>query len=102
MAEEIAQQLAIEKPVEETPPEPQQASDPTTAPEQLVEKIAELSTNVPSTNPAEVDTLAPRESNQAEEQQLEVAQSTLADATARGKAVVVVETADSRPAPSPE
>jgi len=30
-----------------------------------------------------------------------VAQSTLADATARGKAVVVAETADSRPAPPP-
>ena len=102
MAEEIAQQPAIEKLVEETPPEPQQASGPTIAPKQLVEKIAELSTNVPSTNPAEVDTLAPRESNQAKEQQPEVAQSTLADATARGKAVVVVETTDSRPVPPPE
>ena len=31
-----------------------------------------------------------------------MAQSTLADATARGKAMVVVETTDSRPAPPPE
>ena len=102
MAEKTAQQPAVEEPVEETPPEPQQASGPTTVPEQLVEKIAELSTSVPSTNPAEVDTLAPREPDQAEEQQPDLAQSTLADATARGKAMVVAETADSRPAPPPE
>lgn len=102
MAEKTAQQPAMEEPVEETPPEPQQASGPTTVPEQLVEKIAELNTSVPSTNPAEVDTLAPREPDQAEEQQPEVAQSTLADATARGKAMVVAETVDSRPAPPPE
>ena len=31
-----------------------------------------------------------------------MAQSTVADATARGKAMVVAETADSRPAPPPE
>ena len=73
MVGKTTQQPAMEEPVEETPPEPQQASDPTTVPEQLVEKIAELSTNVPSNNPAEVDTLVPRESNQAEEQQSEVA-----------------------------
>jgi hypothetical protein len=75
---------------------------PTIVPEQLIEKIAELSTSAPSTNLAEVDTLAPRESDQAEEQQPEVAQSTLADATAHGKAMVVAETVDSRPAPHPE
>ena len=46
--------------------------------------------------------MAPREPDQAEEQQPELAQSTLADATARGKAIVVAETADSRPAPPPE
>jgi len=73
MAEKTAQQLAMEEPVEKTPPEPQQASSSTTVPEQLVEKIAELSTSVPSTNPAEVDTLAPREPDQAEEQQPEAA-----------------------------
>ena len=92
----------MEEPIEETPPEPQLASGPTTVHEQLVEKITELSASVPSTNPTEVDTLAPREPDQAEEQQPEVAQSTLADATARGKAMVVLETADSRPAPPPE
>ena len=46
--------------------------------------------------------MAPREPDLAEEQQPEVAQSTLADATARGKAMVVVESADSRPALPPE
>ena len=92
----------MEEPVEEIPPEPQQTSGQMTVPEQLVEKIAQPSTSVPSTNPAEVDTLAPRETDQAEEQQPEVAQSTLADATARGKAMVVAETTDSRPAPPPE
>ena len=102
MAEKTAQQLAVEEPVEENPPKPQQMSGLTTVPEQLVEKIAEPSTSVPSTNPAEVDTLAPRETDQAEEQQPEVAQSTLADAMARGKAIVVVETTNSRLAPPPE
>ena len=92
----------MEEPVEETPSEPQQVSGPTIVPEQLIEKIAELSTSVPSTNPAELDTLVPREPDQAEEQQLEVAQSTLADATAHGKAIVVAETMNSRPAPPPE
>ena len=92
----------MEEPVEDIPPEPQQTSGQTTVPEQLVEKRAEPSTSAPSTNPAEVDTLAPREPYQAEEQQLELAQSTLADAAARGKAIVVAETTDSRPAPPPE
>ena len=49
-----------------------------------------------------MDTSAPRGPDQAEEQQPEVAQSTLADATAREKAIVVVETTNSRPAPLPE
>ena len=71
-------------------------------PEQLVEKRAEPSTSAPSTNPAEGDTLAPRGPDQAKEQQPEVAQSTLADAMARGKAIVVAETTNSRPAPPPE
>ena len=102
MVEKTAQQPAMEEPIEEIPPEPQQMSGQTTVPEQLVEKRAEPSTSAPSTNPAEGDTSAPRGSNQAEERQPEVAQSTLADATARGKAVVVTETVDSRPAPPPE
>ena len=102
MAERTAQQPTMEEPVEEIPPEPQQTSGPTSVPEQLVEKTAEQSTNAPSTSPAEADTLAPRETDRAEEQQPELAQSTLADAMARGKAIVVVETADSRPAPPPE
>ncbi|XP_066358213.1 uncharacterized protein [Miscanthus floridulus] len=53
MAEKTAQQPAVEGPIEETPPEPQQPSSPTIVPEQLVEKIAQPSTSVPSTNPAE-------------------------------------------------
>ena len=85
-----------------TPPGPQRVDDQMSVPEWLVEKIAEQSTSASSTNPAEVDTLAPRETDQAEEQQPEAAQSTLADAAARGKALVVVETTDSRPAPPPE
>ena len=44
----------------------------------------------------------PRGPDQAEEQQPEVAQSTLADAMARGKAIVIAETTNSRPAPLPE
>ena len=49
-----------------------------------------------------MDTLAPREPDLAKEQQPEVAQSTLADAMAHGKAMVVVVTTDSRPAPPPK
>ena len=63
----------MEEPVEEILPEPQQTSGQTSVPEQLVEKIAEQSTSAPSTNPAEADILAPREPDQAEEQQPELA-----------------------------
>ena len=92
----------MEEPVAESPPEPQQSSGQTTVPEQLVEGRAEPSTSAPSTNPAEGNTSAPRVSDQTEEQQPEVAQSTFADAMARGKAIVIAETANSRPAPLPE
>ena len=44
----------------------------------------------------------PRGSDQAEEQQPEVAQSTLANATAHGKAIVITETTNSRQASLPE
>ena len=88
--------------MEENPPEPQQASGQTTVPEQLVEKRAEPSTSAPSTNPTKGDTSASSGPDQAEEQQPEVAKSTLADATARGKAIVIAETTNSRPAPLPE
>ena len=77
-------------------------SSQTIVPKQLVEKRAEPSTSALSTNPAEGDTSMPRGPDQAKEQQPEVAQSTLADATARGKAVVIAETTDTRPAPPPE
>ena len=92
LAERTAQQPVVEEPIEEIPPEPQQTSGPTSVPEQLVEKTVEQSTSAPSTNPTEADTLAPRKLDQAEEQQPELAQNTLADATARGKAIVVAET----------
>ena len=92
----------MEERVEGTPSGPQQADDQTLVPERLVENTAEQSTSAPSTNLAEADTLAPREPDQAEEQQPKVAESTLVDAVAHGKALVVVETADSRPAPPPE
>jgi len=102
MAGKTTQQPAMEEPVEGTPPRPQQVDDQTSVPERLVEKIAEQSTSTLSTNPAEADTLAPREPVQAEEQQPGLAQSMLADATALEKAMVVAETTDSRPAPPPE
>ena len=44
----------------------------------------------------------PRVTDQTEEQQPEVAQSTFADATARGKAIVIAEAANSGPVPLPE
>ena len=97
--ERTARQLTAEEPVEEIPPEPQHTSSPTSVPEQLVEKTAEQSTNAPSTSPAEVDTLSPREPDRAEEQQPELAQNMLTDATAHGKAIVVAETTISGPAP---
>ena len=67
VTEKTAQQPAMEEPVAESPPEPQQASGQTTVPEQLVEGRAEPSTSAPSTNPAEGDTLAPSGPDQAEE-----------------------------------
>ena len=102
LAERTAQQPAVEEPIEEIPSKPQQMSSQTIVPEQLVEKRAEPSTSAPSTNPTEGNTSAPRVLNQTEEQQPEVAQSTFADAMARGKAIVIAETANSRPAPLPE
>ena len=102
LAERAAQRPVVEEPEEEIPLEPQQTGNQTSVPEQLVEKAAEQSTSALSTNPAEAGTLVPKEPVQAEEQQPGLAQSTLADAMARGKAIVVVETADSRPVPPPE
>ena len=92
----------MEEPIAESPPELQQTSGQTTVPEQLAEGRAKPSTGALSTNPTEGDTSAPRVTDQTEEQQPEVAQSTFADATARGKAIVIAETANSRPAPLPE
>ena len=77
MTERTAQQPDVEEPVEENPSEPQQTSGQTTVPEQLVEERAEPSTSAPSTIPAEGDTSAPKGPDQAEEQQPEVAKSTL-------------------------
>ena len=64
----------------------------------MVEGRAEPSTGAPSTNPVEGDTSAPTVTDQTEEQQPEVAQSTSADAMARGKAIVIAEAANSGPA----
>ena len=63
----------MDEPIVGTPLGPQQADDQTSVPERLVEKTAEQSTSAPSTDPAEADTLAPREPDLAEEQQPEVA-----------------------------
>ena len=93
-AGQTAQQPAVEEPIPGTPPGPQQADDQTPVPEQ--------NTSAPSTNPDEADTTAPRELDLAEGQQPEVARNMVADATARGKALVVVESANSRPVPPPE
>jgi len=90
----------MEKPVAGTPLEPQQVDNQTPVPKQGVEKMTEQNTSAPNTNPAEADTTAPRELNLAEEQQPEVVQNMVADATARGKALV--ESANSRPVPPPE
>jgi len=76
-----------------TPPGPQQADDQTPVPEQ--------NTSAPSTNPDEADATAPRELDLAEGQQPEAARNMVADATARGKALVVVESADPGPGPPP-
>ena len=92
----------MEEPIVGTLPGPQQADDQTPVPEQLVKKTTEQNTSAPSTNPAETDTTVPRELDLAEGQQPEVAQNMFADATARGKALVVVESANSRPVPPPE
>ena len=102
LAERAAQRPVVEEPEEGISPEPQQAGDQTSVPEQLVEKMAEQSMSALSTNPAEAGTLAPTEPVLAEEQQLGLAQSMLTDATARGKAMVVAVTVDSRPALPPE
>jgi hypothetical protein len=72
----------------------------TPVPEQGVEKTTEQNTSAPNMNPTEADTTTPRELNLAEEQQPEVVQNMVADATARGKALV--ESANSRPVPPPE
>ena len=77
-----------------TPPGPQQADDQTPVPEQ--------NTSAPSTNPDETDATAPRELDLDEGQQPEAARNMVADATARGKALVVVESADPGPGPPPE
>ena len=72
VSEKTAQQPAMEEPIAESPPDPQQTSGQTTVPEQVVEGRAELSTGAPSTNPAEGDTLVPRVTEQTEEQRSEV------------------------------
>jgi len=77
-----------------TPPGPQQADDQT--------PVLEQNTSAPSTNPDEADATAPRELDLAEGQQPEAARNMVADATARGKALVVVESADPGPGPPPE
>ena len=68
----------------------------------MVEGRAEPSTSAPSTNPAEENTLAPKVSDQTEEQQPKVAQSVSPDAMARGKAIAIAEATNSGPAPLPE
>ena len=81
----------------------QQTSGQTMVPEQGVKGRAEPSTSAPSANPAEGNTSAPRVMEQTEEQRPEViAQSMFVDATTLGKAIVIVEAANSGPAPRPK
>ena len=77
-----------------TPPGPQQADDQTLVPEQ--------NTSAQSTNTDEADTTAPRELDLTGGQQPEVARNMVADATAHGKALVSVESANPGPVPPPE
>ena len=59
--------------------------------------------SAPSTEPTEGNTSASRVTEQTEEQRPEVrAQSMFVDAAAHGKAIVIVEAANSGPAPIPE
>ena len=103
LLEKTAQQPAIEEPIAESPPEPQQTSGQTTVPEQVVEGRAEPSTSAPSTSPMEGDTSAPGRMGQTKEQWPKSrAQNMLIDAAARGKAIVIAEAANSGPAPVPE
>ena len=67
MTEKTAQQPAMEEPIAESPPEPQQTSGQTTVLEQVVEGRAEPSTGALSTNPAKGDMSAPRVTDQTEE-----------------------------------
>ena len=103
ISEKTTQQPAIEETIAEGPPEPQTTSGQTTVPEQGVEGRAEPSTSAPSTEPAEGNTSASRVTEQTEEQRPKVrAQSTFVDATAHGKAIVITEAANARPAPRPK
>ena len=93
----------MEEPIAESPPEPQQTSSQTTVPEQVVEGRAEPSTSALSTNPTEGDTSALGVTGQTEERWPELRpQSTLVDAAAHGKAIVIAEATNSGPAPVPE
>ena len=65
----------------------------------MVEVLAELGTSAPSAKPAEGNTSASMVTEQTEEQRPEVrAQTTFTDAVTHGKAVVITDTADARPA----
>ena len=102
-AEHTTQWPTIEEPIAEDSSGPQQTNSQATVPEQQVEGRAEPSMGAPSTKPAEGNTSTSRVIDQTEEQQPEVgAQSTFVDATARGKAIVIVEAAKARPAPRSE
>ena len=69
----------------------------------MVEGPAEPGKSAPSAKPAEGNTSASRVIEQTEEQWLEVrAHTTFVDAVARGKAMVIVEAANTGPAPRPE
>ena len=69
----------------------------------MVEGPTEPSTSALSARPAEGNSSALRVTEQTEEQQPEVrAQPTFTNVEARGKALVIAEAADARPAPRPK
>ena len=98
--EQTTQQPTTEEAIVEDLSGPQQASNQTTVLEQVVKGPAKPGTSAPSAKPGEGNTSASRVTEQTEEQRPEVrAQTTLTDVVAHGKAVVITDAVDARPAP---
>ena len=91
-SEQTAQQPVTEEAISEDPSLPQQGSNQTIVPEQVVEVPIEPGMSAPSTRPAEGNTSTSRVMEQTKERQPEVrAQPTFTDAEDRGNSRAVVE-----------